>query len=255
MNRTRGFVFVLAALVPGTGAGASSIISLSPQNGGRVMATNELAGAPGVRVGYWNNFNALNLTLGDDESVYYEDGTAVGGGFQSQLTISIPATGNFSDRSVSPVTNDLKMVSGVIDTYTANTLTLSNIPFAQYDIYVYMFDDGATRSGGFTIGGTTYYARGGAGNPATDGSGYLLSTDTTITPGDDSSVDQGNYVRFANLTGAGQVLSLFAADGSTTVERNKTGGIQIVAVPEPGTAGIFALGALLGLRHARRRRG
>lgn len=45
----------------------------------------------------------------------------------------------------------------------------------------------------------TLAVRGGAGSSAADGTGYVRSSDATHTSG--SSVQQGNYVRFAGLTG------------------------------------------------------
>lgn len=236
---------------------AGTIISFNPQaSTGGLMATTYLAGAPGVRVGYWNNFNESNLVLDASDSVRYDDGTVVGGGFS--MTFNIPTSqGAFTNRT-GATTNDPQMFNGVVDVYsaTASTATFSNIPFETYDIYVYMRNDGANRVGGFTIGGTTYYARGSGvasdNIPGTDGSGYVLSTDTTITDGTDSSVDQGNYVRFSNLTGSSQILSLFAADGSTGVERNKVAGFQIVATPEPSRAMLLILGSVLMLTRRHR---
>jgi len=223
------------------------IISFSAYatNTSNVMGSADLAGAPGVRVGNWNNFSAFNQDLGDDENVVYDDGSIVTGGFLMAFTVG---SGSFSDRS-SGHANDVKMYDGVVDTFASSTVALSNIPFDQYDIYFYMRDDGTARAGGFTIGGTTYYVRGGLGNPDNSGNGYVLSTDTAITAGTDSSIDQGNYVRFTGLTGSSQLITLLAAPGSDSVTRNKWGGFQIVQVPEPSTlvmllglAGISLLG-------------
>ncbi|WP_009960424.1 PEP-CTERM sorting domain-containing protein [Verrucomicrobium spinosum] len=237
---------------------AGTIISFNPQaSTGGLMTTTYLAGAPGVRVGYWNNFNESNLVLDAADSMRYDDGTLVGGSFT--MTFNIPASQGLLTNRTSNTTNDPQMFNGVVDVYsaTASTAAFSNIPFETYDIYVYMRNDGANRIGGFTIGGTTYYARGtGVASdniPGTDGSGYVLSTDTTIIDGTDSSVDQGNYVRFSNLTGSSQILSLFAADGSTGVERNKVAGFQIVATPEPSRAVLLMLGGVLLLTHRHRR--
>lgn len=201
------------------------------------MLVGDLAGAPGVRVGNWNNFNQNNALLDASDSVIYEDGTLVGGSFSMSFTFTggIGTGGNFGNRT-GESTNDAQLFNGVADVFTSATAAFSNIPFAAYDLYVYMFDDGASRIGGFTVGSTTYYARGGAGMPNTSGTGYVLSTDTTIVNGVDASVTQGNYVKFSGLTGSDLLLTLFAADGSTTTERSKVAGFQIVQVPEPSRA-------------------
>lgn len=228
---------------------AGTIISFNPYfNTSGVMATTDLAGAPGVRAANWNNFTSTNMTLDAADNVRYNDGTLVGGAFS--MEVNIPAThGNFSTRTGNTI-NDPQMFGTVLDVYdtTATTATFTNIPFETYDIYVYMHNDGSSRIGGFTVGDVTYYARG-AGTastnlPGTDGSGYVLSTDTTITNGSDTSVDQANYVRFSNLTGSSQILSLFAADGSTGTERNKVAGFQIVQTPEPGRAFLLVAGVI-----------
>lgn len=261
----------IAACVAGLALGASAaagqnIISFSftangdnsanPQSG--YLEASELAGAPGVRSANWNNLmqSADNLhpgaglfdgTFGDTETVYYNDGTIVGGGF----TFSGPI--GFQDRSNGSFTNDREMFNGVRDAFGGNTtITLNNIPFAQYDLYAYMFDDGAQRVGTYTIGSLTYYVRGGVGVPDDTGAGYLLSTD--ITGGTVAAdFDQGNYVRFSHLTASSVSLVVDAIDIGN-LARNKIAGIQIVAVPEPGTAGLVGLGALAGVMAWRRRR-
>jgi hypothetical protein len=78
------------------------------------------------------------------------------------------------------------------------------------------------------------------GDPA-DGSGYVLSTDTTYGLGTD--IDQANYVVFQCIRASFQ-MAWTAVDASDGIQRAKVAGFQIVEVPEPATLGILGLGVL-----------
>jgi hypothetical protein len=254
-------------------AGAATI-SVSFTDNGDVgsqsgeMQSNDLAGAPGVRVANWNNYVNRDAAgspvtgpiLGDAETVIYDDGTAVGGGFQVALTLGGGGS-TFTDRNNGAFINDVEMFNGVIDQRDLNVPTsvvVTNVPFATYDVYAYMFNDGAERAGKFAIGGTSYYARGGLPNPANDGTGYVLSSDTVPTGLGLPAVDQGNYVRFAGLTGSSFTLeagTLIPPGSTQTIGRNKWAGFQIVAVvPEPTSLVLIALGAGVSIATIGRRR-
>jgi hypothetical protein len=271
MNQCRAkfhrLIACLASLVLGTGiASAQNIISFSFSGNGDVtpqsgyLDSTDLAGAPGVRTGNWNNLlSSADTThpstvvfdgiFGDEagETTLFNDGSTVGGGF------SFTGPVGFSDRTSGSFSNDREMFNGVRDVSGLSTITLANIPFAQYEIYCYMFDDGAGRIGTYEIGSTKYYVRGGVGIPDSTGAGYVLSTDTT-TGTLLADHDQGNYVRFTGLTGGTVTLSVNALGLEGNLARNKMAGLQIVSVPEPGTAALFGVGALAGMLVLRRRR-
>jgi hypothetical protein len=255
----------LAAALVLAAAADAAVISFSVWREGfsdAEMNPGDLAGAPGVRVANWNNFSHLETTLGDDEAVLYDDGSTVAGGFQMDAALS---AGFLVGNRSSGLTNDPQMFAGVVDERSANgtMVSFTDIPFDQYDIYAYWRTEGAGADfvAGFTIGGTTYYARDGISIPDASGNGYIRSADTTITDNTPSSVDRGNYVQFEGLTGSSQSLHLFAASSRPDdIDRNKWSGFQIVdttpasaqPIPEPAAAllSLAAAGAL-ALRRTR----
>ncbi|MGE9266784.1 MAG: hypothetical protein ACQKBY_01705 [Verrucomicrobiales bacterium] len=249
--------FLLIGLVTCPKVSAATMIGLNLTGNasgaaGAVMATDDLSGAPGVRQDNWNNVG-LNTTDTVSTAVY-EDGTAVGGSFT--VHFSNLDSGGAGTRNGTANTDETQFYSGVYDEYSNDlnsptTLEVRNIPFAVYDVYVYMRDDGADRAGVFQIGSTTYYARGGAGNPSDAGTGYVLSSDTD--PGAaDGDIDQGNYVVFRNLTGADFDLITAAYNTSAAADRNKWTGLQIVQVPEVGSSALLVIsGLLISLRRRR----
>ncbi len=128
-------------------------------------------------------------------------------------------------------------------------LDLTDIPFAEYDIYVYVgrkfvWGGGEAHT---TIGAMTYFYS----TPDDDSGvsdlpgGYVRSEQT-----DNNDYPEATYVLFEGLTGASQ--SIEQVDDSSGEEIGITG-IQVVEVPEPATMGLLALGGLLGLTRRRRR--
>ena len=105
---------------------------------------------------------------------------------------------------------------------------------------------GASRGGLLTANGSTLAIRGGAGNPAADGTGYVRSTDAVNTSG--SIVQQGNYVRFTGLSGP--LNATFAATNlGDSTQRLKIAGFQILS-NDPNPAPTAAAEAVL--RNVRR---
>ena len=220
------------------------------------METTDLAGAPGVRVGNWNPWLKNDLTLGDaGQTILDNTGATVAG-----LTATLSPSVGWTSRNNNNV-NDQALFSDTLDVFGATrNVAVSGVPFSLYDVYVYVYDDRDGRAGSFSIGSTTYYVRGispaagleGLANPATDGSGYVLSSDTTL--GTATDIELGNYVKFSNLTGTSFTLGM-AAINAGNLDRAKPVGFQIVAVPEPSVAALTGgLVGLLALMRARSRR-
>jgi hypothetical protein len=133
------------------------------------------------------------------------------------------------------------------------TLTVSNIPYPVFDLYIYQLLDpnasGSNRVTTTTVNGVSYYST----SPTAASAGYIDGDATTpytyvpITSTDSASPTQGNYIRLQNLTGP-NISFTATAPGNAGVN-----GFQIVAVPEPASAGLLALAAL-GFGARRRRR-
>ena len=116
-------------------------------------------------------------------------------------------------------------------------ISLSSIPYAMYNIIVYLSSDTAGRTGTVNVGSTTY-------DFSTMGPAEISGADasliqTTDTSGANPSAD---YAIFSGLTGNSQTI--------TTAIPNYGGiaGFQIVAVPEPTTLALAGMGGLMLLR-------
>ena len=121
------------------------------------------------------------------------------------------------------------------------SVTLSEIPYGSYDIYVYVSSDGADRTGTVTDGTTTYSFGVLDGMIAGEDALFVQTTDAT------GAYPEANYAVFSGLSGDTQTLSTeFASYGGIAA-------VQVVeVVPEPATIGLVAVfGA--GLVAVRRR--
>lgn len=203
------------------------------------MTSGDLAGAN--RLANWNNLTGPTGT-GDAKILTnpLDNTGAVVAGMNVTVTGGNSFSGTFLN-APGETGNEASLFNTVFDQFdgTAGTITASGIPYSSYDVYLYMRDDGAARGGSFTIGGTTYYVRGGAGDPTSSGTGYVLSNATTNSG---AGTPQGNYVRFQGLTGSSFTCSFTAFNAGDAVQRLKIPGFQIVSaapvttVP-PGTPG------------------
>jgi uncharacterized protein (DUF1800 family) len=118
-------------------------------------------------------------------------------------------TGDATDASQNRGASDRKLMDGFIRAYAATPLvvTMSNIPFAHYDIYVHVGGSYDGQHGRIRLGS----------DPATD---RLFETITTapetnfveIKPGL-TNYQHGNFVRFTNLTSNTATLTLTNLDG------------------------------------------
>ena len=137
---------------------------------------------------------------------------------------------------------DDKLMTAYIDPIwgdCVSEITLSDIPYAQYDAYVYFGTDNEGGIGYVTDGATTY-------SYTIDVSAPFTTFIQTLAT--DNSAPVANYAVFSGLTGS----SLTLITGTTDVAQvGGMMGIQIVEVPEPMTLSLLALG---GMGLIRRRR-
>ena len=237
---------IVLGLATATGTHAD-VISVNLYNSGsNPMAANQYAGVINEsRAANWNDWQ-INDTLGFTGTAVDDGGTTVSGFSVSQSGSSLhPYNGDGSNDG------DRAMQSDFIDIRNGETVTwsVSGVPYDEYDVYIYMRDDGSSRAGSFTLGDTTYYARGGLGLVSNTGDGWTRSTDTTVDSGTD--IDQGNYVRFEGLSGSSFTMDWSTLYAGDTAYRNKVAGFQIVAIPEPATLTLIStlgIGLLLTRR-------
>jgi len=144
-------------------------------------------------------------------------------------------------------TPDGKLFQGIIQGHALSSIpievTVDNVPYAQYDVYVYVGEFFNTTSSA-RIGDQTFYYDA-TSNFDTDG--YVQATATTI-----AGASLASYVLFEGLTDNSFTLELIRRTGS----RTGISGFQIVetaAVPEPSTYAMAAIG-LVGMFAYRLRR-
>ena len=239
-----------------------------------LMTAGDYAGAPGARTNNWNNLlasadgSAANITLADG-SVSNSAGNIVNG--MSVVFHPTSSGGGIFNRGSGSFTNDSKMYIDVDDAYGCSGFSqygyidITNIPYANYNIYCYFRPDNGSGSantrGGFwvitntPVGSQRYYIQNQSNDvaqtqepvPSSNGGGYVQSTTTSIPAGGApwSSIHGGNYAVFSNLTnswtrvwfgglgnGSGAVDDLGNyVNGGALAVRFKVAGFQVVQVP------------------------
>jgi len=150
------------------------------------------------------------------------------------------ATWNMSGRGTGG--ND-SLMDGYVDPVWGDwkaMVMLTDIPYAQYDAYVYFGTDNTGSLGYATDGTTTYtYA-----DEYSDPFGGFIQTTAT-----DGSTPVANYAKFSGLTGDVTLMTgtLSGSDGCGAGML----GVQIVEVPEPMTLSLLGLGGLALIRRRR----
>ena len=213
-------------------ASAESIgVNFTHSNGATgAMASTDSAGL--IAQTNWNNASSIT----ESPSPSY--------GSLSNLTDS---TGSATDTSISWSGHDTWNIgnSSIVDSTMMNayldaggtpiSITVTNVPYATYDVYAYVGSDGNGRVGHGLINGLTdtarYYTVAGL-------TSYVEATATTV----DASAS-ANYIHFSGVTGS----SFTYAQAWDKEYFSGLCGLQIVsAVPEP-SAMILLGSALIGL--------
>ena len=264
---------ICAAAAVGTVAQAAAVsigLNFNASNSGRSGAPYNLdATPPGLTAGVaiqdnWNDLSGNSQSL---PSAAFHDST----GAVTTATATWSGADTWGVYGSSQSDPNLQMLNGYLDNHhqtpTSATLTVSNIPYATYEVIAYVNSDhvntatnasyGNIALGGASGGNATYYYK--TVGPVsytsaqlTAGAEYIQTTATTDAGSGNPVAD---YAIFTGVTGSSFTLTN-SAEG-TAGSGNNTGltGIQIVdtsAVPEPSTVALAAIG-LVGLMLIKRR--
>ncbi len=269
-----GASLLCAGLISSASAADIVGFSISSPKYQNLMSAGDFAGAPGAWTNNWNNLLAssdgsgADITLADG-SVSNSAGNIING--MSVVFHPTGSGGGIYNRGSGTFTNDQKMYIDVDDAYGCSGFSqygyidITNIPYANYNIYCYFRPDngngsGNTRGGFWVItntpsGSQRYYIQNQSNDvaqtqepvPSNTGGNYVQTFTTSISSGGAawSSIQGGNYAVFSNLTnswtriwfaglgnGSGAVddLGNYVNGGSAAV-RFKVAGFQIVQVP------------------------
>lgn len=197
------------------------------------------------------NWNNVNLDGGSPQGLSQVMGPNAGAisdnsGAATSVTMSYTLDGEWAvDQTLS--TGNQGLLDGYIDDNGSAPLTVSlgNIPYSVYNVYVYVSSSGNGNSGNVSLNGGApiYYL--------SDAVGYNYSqpliqgTATTL-----GSATSAQYVEFENVSAASLTIVQSINSGN-----NGLAGIQLVAVPEPSVMALSAIGGLAFLGVVRRRKG
>jgi len=211
------------------------------------MLFHDLSGYPGARAGYWNNFvqntgnvtNQLNNPTDDQGNVL--NSTVVqmipnyGGTLYNQ---SLDLLGGITTNESVLFGDcfDLGMNNG---TTVQSELIVSNVPYATYDVYFYIWNDTANtnRPAEFTIDGVTQYRNNSAAypsQPGNTGTGYVIAAPQPGSlPASIVDVPYGNVVKFAGVTDSNLTVQIASIGqdligDANAVTRVRLAGFQIV---------------------------
>jgi hypothetical protein len=213
----------LAPKVVGATIGVNFV---DPTNSTTVLATENPGVVPGEM---WNNVSTAHATtsnLSDDSGVRTTaDITVVSGG-----SFGLSPVGTTGNTGFNKMVEDAVTGLGDAGANAEASVTVSDVPYSAYDVYVFTQDRGVSSNVlSVTDGSTTYFYE-------SDGSGAADSitqitglTSGTATPG-------GSYALFSGLSGSSFTVTTGGA--VTGVITNEIFGIHIVntaTVPEPST--------------------
>ena len=237
MKQHNTLTLAAAALVVAAVTGAQAqVISWNLDNNGTIGGASQYAGV--VSANNWNNSWPSNPTtdLMDNSGAATTLDLAYASFGTWRIQGSAPgqdADGSYNRNLLNGYLNSGPAAWG--PWITNSYVSLSQIPFAQYDVYVYFSSDAAARNG-IATDGTTSFSFSTLGSASVSGANALLvqTTDTgNMNPG-------ANYAVFSGLTGASQTFTVNPTSGND--QWLGIAGFQVVAVPEPSTLALGAIG-------------
>jgi hypothetical protein len=229
------------------------------------MVPGDVAGV--VPHGNWNSFIDATGTTAETFPLNLSTGAASG------ASVTFSGSPNDWDSGITESTSaNHKMMLGYVDTNDTSitTVVVNGLPAsftgAGYNVYLYYDGDNGTnhRVGRYEINGVSMWGRdagvnfGGTftqGQTTTDPAPGMSGTGLDNLAAAVATVPAGNYMVFGPLTSANFTLNVQASASAGATNRASLNGMQIVAVPEPSTVALLAIGFLasVGLLIRRRR--
>jgi hypothetical protein len=221
------------------------------------MVAGDTAGV--IPQGNWNSFIDATGTTAETFPLNLNTGAASG------ASVTFSGSPNDWDSGITESTSaNHKMMLGYIDTNdtSVTTVVVNGLPASftgpGYNVYVYYDGDNGTnqRVGRYEINGVSMWGRdagvnfGGAftqGQTTTDPAPGLSGTGLDNLGAVVATVPAGNYMVFGPLTSANFTLNVQASASAGATNRAALNGMQIVAVPEPSTVALLAIGCLGGV--------
>jgi len=226
---------VVVAIVLAAGGGAqAAMIGVNYA----VAGSNVTGTAGAVPQANWNNENIAHSSsskTGGLTSLVDDSGAVVPG--MSTSWIANAAYRNGAAGSGDDTTLLYGGLESQQTSYGTTAITISGIPYAEYDLYVYVKGWSAGRTGEARLEGVASSEIG--FNTYMDFPGTHSRATSTAT--------QGTYVLWEGLTAETTIVDIRRVSNNVIIA-----GFQIVQVPEPGTLMLLAVG-ILGLRLRRRR--
>jgi len=179
------------------------------------MGAADVAGV--IPVANWNN------VVDGDHSIVFGDVS----GIASSLGVSVSGGGGNSWNRLDPAAG--RIFSDKITMGGVGSINLTTVPYALYDVYVYLSDWGSEVVNFSLDGGATTV-------------GALINAASGF---DGIYVENNNYVKLSGLSGDSSI-TMTATTGEVHLAA-----FQVVQIPEPGAAFLGGLGVLALLRRRR----
>lgn len=240
-------ILTVCMLLTEVSANTISLNFVRASGGETPLASFDTAGV--VPVGNWNNAPQANANSHSNFALVDNSGAASGATASWQsggATFSVATTGSGGAA-------DKKMMTGYLDQSgnglnQIHTVTVSNIPYANYDVYLYHSSSGgANRTARYRANTVDLFTR----NLGTTNTfnGFVQNQHATLAAANASGTG-GNYVKWSNLSGTlsietqGIGASEGGYPGSDDTRRAPVQGIQIVKViVTPGLPQVVSLPA------------
>ncbi|MGD9417440.1 MAG: putative Ig domain-containing protein [Verrucomicrobiota bacterium JB025] len=202
-----------------TGIGINFVSSAGNGIGVSVPA-NAYAGLPDVAQRNWNQTTPFSATSGNTTRITSPQSGVIVDSTGTATPVTMSCTmANLWSANNETITPYGPLYSGYLDTSAGTpqaTVSLSGIPYANYDVYVYFGNNAATgRTGQVTDGVTTYSFTTRPPSTTTPGS-YIRTTDTG------TAYPSASYAMFTGKTGSDLTI--------TYLRGNNNGGIHAIQI-------------------------